>query len=611
MSDRYDSVEFGTIAYQTAGLGCPDSIARVAYYGYNAYPHVVFNGDQLIVGTGPDTSDGSVYDPIVRRMLDDATPMKLTIVSYDFDVDPHVTVEIELENYIADITDTYLRVAVVEDSLSFYGSTYDHVLRDMLADTPLTIRLAGQTQQVTLPITMDAWNPANTWIAAFVQRDSDWHIYQTITTHPVPDYSFRYYALGERMVVDSGTHSFDDFALFNTGLNADTIDITLDQGELPPGWSAHFTDGVDNFTSTSVSLTPGERSEYNVVIDAASTGNGTVTVTFHSQSGQASDRQLTYTVITADTQVLLVDDDGPYEYEIEYFAPAIEAAGYSYAIWDRNLAGVSVRILQNFDAVVWNCGSAFPTVDADDRVALSAYLNRGGKLFLSGQDIGRDMNDEGGDAIDWYHNYLHADYVSDDTNDYILTGEDFDPIGDGLFITIARGDGADNQDDPSDIDPHDAFASIVFRYDASRNGAIKADTGYYRVVYFAFGYEAINNVTDRTVIMHRILDWLIDDINRDGEVPGPLYVTQNVPNPFNPETAIRFSVGQKSKVRLEIFDVAGRLVHSVSEQLYPAGTHTFVWNGHDSDGKALASGTYFYRVHTDDHSETRKMVMLK
>ena len=118
------------------------------------------------------------------------------------------------------------------------------------------------------------------------------------------------------------------------------------------------------------------------------------------------------------------------------------------------------------------------------------------------------MDDIGGDALTWYHDVLHANFINDDTNDLTLYGEPADPIGDGLSINIGGGDGANNETYPSDIDPRDAAASIVLRYDATRNGGIKVDTGTYRLVYFAFGFEAINNAAHRALVMQRVIDWL-------------------------------------------------------------------------------------------------------
>ncbi len=619
MSSRYDSVEFNTIKYMgtSGGLGCPDSDARHSYYGISGLPTLVWQGTIYNVGAGTDVISGEPYDAIVQSLLPSATPVELAITDYSLDMlSPYVDIEVELDDDIADISGTYIRVFLVEDNLYYSGSYYHDVLRDMLPQTALTIDTAGQTQSLHLPFSWDpqgqGWMAANMRIVAMVQRDSDKLVLQSCNSVPAGDYAFRYYSLGDRVVVDSGAHQFDDFALFNVGDAADTYDLTLDMTDLPGGWNAWISDGVGSYTSLQVTLAPGERAIYNVVVETGGTGYGGVDLVIHSQGNRTDDRSLSYSVITADTEILLVDDDGAEDYETQYFAPAIAATGHSYAIWDRGSAAVSGTVLANFDAVVWNVGWAFPSLDADDRDALGAYLDGGGNLFMSGQDIGWDLNDQGGAAYAWYRTYLHANYINDDTNDYTLEGVAGDPVSDGISLVISGGDGANNQDYPSDIDPYGSGASTIFTYDASRNAAIKADTGVHKVVYFAFGYEAINNATDRNLVMERVLDWLLPGSTGAGGLPSPqLVLRRNVPNPFNPKTEIEYRLDRESEVRLEIFDLAGRLVRVLDSGLRPAGPHRAVWDGTDENGHPLSSGVYFYRLNRGEESLTRKMTMLK
>ena len=342
-------------------------------------------------------------------------------------------------------------------------------------------------------------------------------------------------------------------------------------------------------------------------------GQGNVNLIFHSQSGQIDDRQLAYSVITPDTEILIVDDDGAFDYETRYFQAALAPLGRSTAIWDRNSTTISAAVLANFDIVVWETALSYPTVDAGDRAALSAYLDGGGSLFLTGQDIGWEMNDIGGDAIAWYHNYLHANYINDDTNDLTLYGEPGDPIGDGLSINIGGGDGANNETYPSDIDPRDAAASIVLRYDASRNGGIKADTGVYRVVYFAFGFEAINNAAHRALVMQRVIDWLAPQSTAvpSGDTPSAVTLVGNWPNPFNPSTEIVYRLAAETRVDLGVYDLQGRHVRTLEADLRPAGEHRVTWDGRDDAGRAVATGGYIYRISGGGAEQMGRMLLVK
>jgi len=90
-----------------------------------------------------------------------------------------------------------------------------------------------------------------------------------------------------------------------------------------------------------------------------------------------------------------------------------------------------------------------------------------------------------------------------------------------------------------------------------------------------------------------------------------LELEQNVPNPFNPQTTISFVLPSAAPVRLEIFDVEGRLVSTLVDGTMPPGRHQLRWDGLDRRGAPVATGTYFYRLTAGKRSQSRKMLLLK
>ena len=86
---------------------------------------------------------------------------------------------------------------------------------------------------------------------------------------------------------------------------------------------------------------------------------------------------------------------------------------------------------------------------------------------------------------------------------------------------------------------------------------------------------------------------------------------QNFPNPFNPSTTIRFEVQTAQEVRIDVYDVAGRLVASLVEGVVTAGAHRVEWNGRSRHGDPVSSGVYFLRLKTRHTTATRKMVMIR
>jgi hypothetical protein len=88
---------------------------------------------------------------------------------------------------------------------------------------------------------------------------------------------------------------------------------------------------------------------------------------------------------------------------------------------------------------------------------------------------------------------------------------------------------------------------------------------------------------------------------------------QNSPNPFRPTTVVRFDLGgtQEVSVRLDVFDVNGRLVRTLIDAEMPPGEFEVRWDGR-SDGRVkVAAGVYFYRLTTPETVTSRKMVLLK
>ena len=92
----------------------------------------------------------------------------------------------------------------------------------------------------------------------------------------------------------------------------------------------------------------------------------------------------------------------------------------------------------------------------------------------------------------------------------------------------------------------------------------------------------------------------------DGVIPGTFALYQNYPNPFNPSTTIRYDVPKTARVKLVVYDILGRQVATLVDEVKAAGRYQSTW--HTS---RLASGVYFYRLNAGDYGATRKLVLLK
>ena len=89
------------------------------------------------------------------------------------------------------------------------------------------------------------------------------------------------------------------------------------------------------------------------------------------------------------------------------------------------------------------------------------------------------------------------------------------------------------------------------------------------------------------------------------ETPKSYNLAQNYPNPFNPSTTIRFDMKAKGLVTVKIYDVAGRLVRTLVNEVKDAGAYSAVWDGRNNMGADVASGIYFYKMETAGSARRR------
>jgi len=93
-------------------------------------------------------------------------------------------------------------------------------------------------------------------------------------------------------------------------------------------------------------------------------------------------------------------------------------------------------------------------------------------------------------------------------------------------------------------------------------------------------------------------------------LPKSIRLFPNYPNPFNPETTIRFELPRNCFVSMEIYNTLGQKIKTLAAEQKPAGVHIIKWNGKDDQGRNVSSGIYFYSLETGDFRWVKKMVLL-
>ncbi len=270
------------------------------------------------------------------------------------------------------------------------------------------------------------------------------------------------------------------------------------------------------------------------------------------QAAGSYSTQDTFQINLGQKPILFVDDDGGMAYE-SYFMNALDSTGLSYDVWTYATQGTPTdSLLAFYQAVVWNTGpdfgttSAPKTLTATDQSRLTTYLDNGGKLFLSSQDLLLDNNPN-----TFIIDYLHVAGHTDDAGETSVAGISGDTVSDGMAFGlnppfsnysdyIVPGTGA------TGIFSVTSKNSIVLRegilidkmegaenatnYCALRYPDSGAST--YQVVFLAFPFEGVpssgTSPNNNYTLMRRIMDWF--GLNRStppfirGDVTGDMKI---------------------------------------------------------------------------------------
>ncbi len=604
-----------------------EATARATYYGLGALPANYADGATAATG-----DSGALRISANDRLLTDS-PFTLTVQHTVAGGQVNVTVTVNAVGTPPTGSRT-LQVALIETQVHYAtppgsnGETdFYNPMRRMMPDangTPLVIAQGEQKIfNLSTPVVAE-WNTANIRAVAWIQQDGTKEVVQAGSSIPRPAYAFYYGSREAADVVALGTMKSFTSLLINAGSSSDTYNIHIDQS-LPASWSGSVCVGPTCYPpwTTDITAPLSAGAVDTVLVDVTplvNVGTGTMTLTVTSQGDPSKSWTRTFRVISSGVPVLCVDADGGHDFET-WYTGVLDSIVYHYATWDRAALGkLSASQLANFTVVVWNADLSYPPLTPDDMTALGAYLDQGGRLFISGQDVGWAMCDPGSpykttQTLAWYNQYLGADYVTDDAAIFTVSGVAGDPIGDGLSFAIEGGTGSGQQDYPDEIHPR-AGAWPVLLYASGREAAIRFQGGAFRTVYLSYGFQAQATASSRKTLMSRSLLWLgftglVDVPGPDAGAPSASLAPKAAPNPFGPATRISFVVPGVGPipVSVAVYDVSGRRLRMLWDGPAAPGPRSIAWDGRDDGGARVASGIYLARVRVGGEHRTVKLAL--
>jgi len=359
--------------------------------------------------------------------------------------------------------------------------------------------------------------------------------------------------------------------------------------------------------------------------------------------------------------VLFVNNNSGRETEAS-IAKVLTAQGYKFDTWDVNgptsgagntpggspagdpfyfWPGATTNDLLRYSAIIWHAGSLSQfTIGQTDQALIQSWVQQSGKsrnFFLAGDNVAQELITLGGDYNSFFGFTVGTRYLRglwentpQDTLHPLVTGFAGSPSA-GRFMHL-------NLDCPQIDDPDLVAVSpsalsrgktgLWLKYPNTFAAGTRFATKYVsfgtdsaRSVFWAFNY---NNVEESGERLRAIKDIMLTYFQvpacyfataiEDEQVPAPTGVDvlyQNAPNPFNPETVIRYSVAQSGPVNLRIYNVQGALVRTLVNKQHVPGSYRIRWDGTNDFGEHLGSGVYFYRLETRTGADSKKLIMLK
>jgi hypothetical protein len=315
---------------------------------------------------------------------------------------------------------------------------------------------------------------------------------------------------------------------------------------------------------------------------------------------------------------------------VRHYVPEVRAQSRRFDTATNEAVAQGLVDLASYAAVIWILGAestADETFSSGEQARVQAYLDAGGALFVSGSEIGWDL-DSRGTASDraFMHNYLKSAYVADAPGNQSNTWYRITGTAEGAFAGFPEFSFDNGTQGTYNVSWPDVLTGmngggIVLRYAgaATPNGAGVGFRGRFPgssgaegvVLVFGFPFETVYPAAVRTSLMEGILDYVLDPVSSsvdepEVQMPLQLVLEQNYPNPFNGQTQFRYHLPEDSHVQLVIYATTGQRVTALEDTYRGAGTHEVRWNA-----GGLASGVYISALTAGGQTVHRTVLLLK
>jgi len=294
-------------------------------------------------------------------------------------------------------------------------------------------------------------------------------------------------------------------ALTNLGFKNDSYTMSSTGGTFPVSFfGADCTTPLTATSSVAPGATTNVCAKVAVPASAPDSSTSTANLTATSVGSSTATGSASIKTIAVAVNTLVVDDDSfvpssSANVDVnKFYTDALTANGVQFQLWDLGSdKNLPLNYLKSFKDVVWFTGNSYPSPIGPYESRLKSFLDGGGNLFLSGQDL----LDQSGGTTAFVHDYLHVTWDGSETQNDKLTKH-----VNGVAGTITAGVGSVPIDDTvlqndfmDEITPN-GTALTIFTDDATKTDGLSF-SGTYKVVFLAFPMEEYGSAADRVTLV--------------------------------------------------------------------------------------------------------------
>ncbi|MCX7835098.1 MAG: S8 family serine peptidase [bacterium] len=307
-------------------------------------------------------------------------------------------------------------------------------------------------------------------------------------------------------------------------------------------------------------------------------------------------------------EVLLVDDDEGSNFE-SFYRNALSNMNRTFEYFDMYSTGsLPQGFMEQFQWVIWYTGNATSTIDAYDQMMITNYLNNGGKILISSQNLPEDLQ-----AQNFMSQIVGAEVLQTSALQWTIEPVTNAPFGVGrLYLTGSQGAG-NGRFSQSTMTPSPGTGVAYTLGSTSEACGVYRQIGNGKLVLFSVALEAISS-TAQTVGLMELLTSISNYFSAPSStkepyitIPTTCLVSDIYPNPFNSTASFTVQTPNKDDIHLSIFDITGRLVSSNTYHISSSGEYKIEVNLTN-----FSSGIYLFHITSrSGFTTTRKALYLR